>query len=82
MEMDCAPVSILPSDASMLVPVSEWLILSVIFSESIYDTVGGCLWFSGEKQIDGSPLKLGMMEMLQRKIPPSSVRKGMGVMRQ
>ena len=43
MEMDCAPVSILPSDASMLVPVSEWLILSVIFSESIYDTVGGCL---------------------------------------
>lgn len=41
--MDYVPVSILPSDVSILVPVSEWLILNVIFSESIYDTVGGCL---------------------------------------
>lgn len=41
---DSVPVSILPSDVSILVPVSEWLILNVIFSESIYDTVGGYLW--------------------------------------
>ena len=33
----------LPSDVSVLVPVSDWLILNVIYSESIYDTVGGCL---------------------------------------
>ena len=34
----------------------------------------------GEKQIDGSLLKVGKMEMLQRKIPPASVRKGLGGM--
>lgn len=37
------PVSILPFEVSILIPVSERLILNVIYSESIYDMVGGCL---------------------------------------
>ena len=42
-KINYVPVSVLPFEVSILIPVSERLILNVIYSESIYDMVGGCL---------------------------------------